>query len=97
MSASTSTPIGSFLQAVISIVQGDATKTALPVLLNFLTNISSITSSVNLAAQLAALQVNLLAALPNIEQAVIKDIAAILEADLQALVPTPAPSTPPAA
>jgi hypothetical protein len=81
----TTTSIGSFLQAVIAIIKADATKTVLPILVGFLSNISNNTSELNIIAQLTALEADLLAAEPNLEQAVIKDIVALLQQDLASL------------
>lgn len=81
----TTTSLGTLIQEAIAAAKNDAIKVGLPVLGSFFTNIGSNPSVANVTVQLAALQVNLLAALPNLEQAVIKDIAALLQAEITSL------------
>lgn len=89
----TTTSLGTFIQAALDIVKNDALKTALPVITGFFQNISANPSVSNLTAQLAALEVDLLAALPNLEQAVVKDLAALIQQEVTTLT-TPATPTP---
>jgi hypothetical protein len=93
--------ISAFVQAAITIVKDDALTGALPVLNGFFTNIQANPSTANLTAQSAALEVALLAALPNIEGQVIKDMAALVQSQIDALIaqnvtpvepPAPAPA-----
>lgn len=82
---STSTSIGTLLTAIVSAVKNDAIKTELPVINTFFQNLQANASQANVVAQLASLQVNLLASGPNVEQALIKDVAALLEQETAAL------------
>jgi len=82
---------GSLLSAILSAVKNDALKLALPIVSAFFTNIAANPDRLNILAQLAALQVNLLAALPNIEAALVKDIAAMLQAEIATLTATVKP------
>lgn len=77
--------IGALLQQILTAVKNDAIKTALPILNAFFQNISSNPSQMNIAAQLASLEVQLLAALPNLEAAVAKDVAALVQQEINTL------------
>lgn len=87
--ATTTTVLGNAVQTLLTVVKNDALSTALPVLVSFLQNIQNNASTSNLAAQVAALEVNLLAALPNLENSVVKDLAALVQQELSALTATP--------
>lgn len=89
---STPTPLGTLLQQIISAVEKDVVKDALPVINTFFTNIIANPANLNIVAQLAALQVNLLAALPTVESDVAKDVAALLQAYINNLITPPAPA-----
>jgi hypothetical protein len=76
--------LGQILTQLIAIVKADAAKSALPLLATFFTSIAGNPTAINIAAQLAKLEVGLLAALPGIEQDVLKEVAAIVSAEAQA-------------
>lgn len=77
--------ITAFLNQVIAFAKNDVLKAALPIISQFLTNVSSDPSTLNITAQLVALEGNLLAALPSTEAQVIKDINAVLQQQIAAL------------
>ena len=97
--ATSVTPLGTLIESIITVVKTDAVATGLPVVNNFFQSVAANPSTSNVAAQLAALDVNLLAAVPNLEAAVTKDIAALLQTEVQALAaqteapPTTAPAS----
>lgn len=68
-----------FFSQLIALLKSDSVATLLPPLMTFLQNVGSNTDSLNIAAQLAALQVNLLAALPTLEHDLVTGIAPLLE------------------
>lgn len=78
--------ISEALQQLISLAKTDALKAALPALATFLSNIAANPSGWNITAQLAKLQVDLITALPQIEQDLLKQIAALIQAEAQALL-----------
>jgi len=80
--------ISALLTSLIALVKADANKAALPAIATFFTNIASNPSSINIVAQLAKLEVDLIAALPGIEQAVLQQLATTLNTEAQALVPS---------
>jgi hypothetical protein len=90
------TSIGTVVSAILTVVKNNALAAALAPLNTLLTNVQQNADPVNLAAQAAAFQVNLLAAVPNLEQATVKDVAAIVQAEVNALAAsltqTPAPA-----
>lgn len=90
MATTASSAPGDFLQAVLQIIENDALKQLLPLLTSFLTNVGSNPSQMNIMAQLASLEVQALAALPNLEAAVVKDLAALIQAQVAKLTPTAA-------
>lgn len=66
-----------------------------PLLNNFFTNINSNPSIINVATQAAALEVALVAALPNAAEVVVKDLSTSAQKDLAAAPATAtAPATP---
>ena len=73
------------IQALLTIVKTDAQKTALPALLAFFQSAAANPSALNIAAALAKLNVDLLAALPGIEQDILKQIATLLENEIATL------------
>jgi hypothetical protein len=85
VAAASTTDFGTILKSLITIAKNDAIKDILPVLLAFGNNIASDTSELNIAAQLLKLQTDLLAAAPGLIKDEVKDINALLQADLQAL------------
>ena len=92
----TTTSLGTILESILTVVKNDALKTALPVVSTLLSNVMNNTDPLNLTAQAAAFQVNLLAAVPNLEQAVVKDIAVIVQAQVAALAASAATPAAPA-
>lgn len=82
--------LGALLQQILTAVKNDALKTALPIINNFFQSVSANPSQSNIVAQLAALQVNLLAAIPNLEESVAKDVATIMQTEVNTLVGTTA-------
>ncbi len=78
--------LGQIISQLVAIVKLDAAKSALPLLAAFFTSISVDPTAVNITAQLAKLEVDLLAALPAIEQDVLKELAALVSAEAQALL-----------
>ena len=82
------TSIGTVVSAILSVVKNNTLAAALAPLNTLLTNVQQNADPVNLAAQAAAFQVNLLAAVPNLEQATVKDVAAIVQAEVNALAAT---------
>lgn len=85
MSTTTTTPIGQLLQAIFNVAKNDLIKDALPALNKFFQSVAATPGTLNLAVQLAALQVDLLAAIPKLESDVVKDISVLIQADLQTL------------
>lgn len=77
--------IAAFLTQLIAIAKDDTLKIALPIIATFISNVAENTSGVNIVAQLGALQAELAAALPNDEQAIVKDVSTILQAEVTAL------------
>jgi hypothetical protein len=85
------TSLGTLVQSILDAVKNDALKDGLPVVNNFLQSIIANSSVSNIAAQAAALQVNLLAALPNFESDLAKDVAVIVQNAVNALTTSTAP------
>jgi len=91
----TATSLGGFLQAILNAVKGDVLKDGLPAINAFFTSIVNNPSQANILAQVAAVQVNLLAALPNLQMDVTKDLASIVQNEVNALLAsTAAPAKP---
>ena len=78
--------ISQVLEQLIALAKTDALKAALPALATFLTSISTNPTAINIVAQLAKLQVDLIGALPGIEQDVLKQIATTIQGKAQELV-----------
>ena len=83
--------IAQAIQQLIALAKADALKVALPALATFLTSIAANPSAINIVAQLAKLEVDLIAAAPGIEQSILGQLAATLHAEAQALI-APAPA-----
>jgi hypothetical protein len=81
----TTLALGTFLQSLITIVKTDALKDGLPIISAFFANISANPTQANIVAQLAVLEVSLMAALPNLESDIIKDLVALLQQQAAAL------------
>ena len=90
----TTTSLGAIAQQIIAAAKNDALKVGLPVVQAFLNDIIANPSQSNIVAQAAALEVNLLAALPNFEAALAKDLASIIQTEVNALVAAPATAAP---
>ena len=83
--------LSQIIASLIAIAKADAAKEALPALAAFFTSFSSNPTAINMVAQLAQLEVSLLAALPGIEQDVLKELATLVNTEAQALLaPKPA-------
>lgn len=87
------------LSSAVGTVQKDAVLNFLPVLNGFLTNIQANPSQENLVAQGMLVEPQLIAALPDFEAAAVKDLAAQIQAMLNAYATslTTAITSPPAA
>ena len=83
--------LSQIFQSVLAIVKADAAKTILPALAAFFTSVAANPSALNFAAALAKLNVDVLAALPGIEQDALTTIAGILNQEVQALATSAAP------
>ena len=70
--------IGQLIDQLIAIVKADAAKTILPLLANFFTSIAANPNELNITVQLTKLNVEVLAALPGLEQDVLKQIASTI-------------------
>ena len=75
------------ISQLLAIVKADAAKTVLPLLAAFFSSVAGNPTAINLAAQLAKLEVDLLAALPALEQEALKELATLVSVELQALLP----------
>lgn len=99
------TSLGTLLGSAVDIVKNDAIKSALPVVQQFLNSIIANPSEANILAQAGAFQVNLLAALPNLEAALASDLAKFIQVQINTLLSvtgqgasvSPASGPPPAA
>jgi hypothetical protein len=74
--------LGDALKSLVDLVKNDALKAALPPLAAFFTDVANNPSAVNVAVELAKLQVNLLAALPAVEKDVLTNIATMINNQL---------------
>lgn len=81
----TTSTLGTLIQSILTAVKNDAIAAALPVINTFFQAVIANPSPANVTAQVALLQVQLLAALPNLEMAVIKDVAALVQAEVATL------------
>lgn len=77
--------ISAIIQQLIQLAKTDAKKLVLPLLANFLTSVGNNPSEPNLIVQLAVLEAGLLAALPQIEQDEVKELAQLMIAEAQTL------------
>jgi hypothetical protein len=77
------------LTQLIAIAKTDVNKVLLPLIAAFFSSISTNPTQVNIAAQLAKLEVDVLAALPSIGQDVLAQFAALVNAEMQQLLATP--------
>jgi hypothetical protein len=77
--------IGQFLATALKTVQNDALKIVLPIIQGGLTNIIANPSPANIVAQKGLILAQFMAALPNLEAAVAKDLATQIQADIAAL------------
>jgi len=83
---SVTTQLGTFFQQVLTAVKTDVIKDALPVINAFLVSIEKNPSQANVVAQAMAFEVNLLAALPNLQVDVTKDVATLVQTELNTLL-----------
>jgi len=74
-----------FIAAIVSVIKNDALKAGLPALASFFTAVAADPSHANILAQIAKLEIDLIATVPSIEQDVFKQIAALIETEAQAL------------
>jgi hypothetical protein len=93
------TSIGTVLRAILTVARNNAVAAALAPVNTLLTSVQQNADPVNVVAQVAAFQVNLLAAVPNLEQATVKDVASIVQQEVNALAASlsqsaPAPAKP---
>lgn len=82
--------IGTLFSQLVAVAKNDAEKAALPILATFLTSIASNPSELNLVAQGGKALADLNAALPSIEQDLIKDLLTMIQAEAQAALAKPA-------
>lgn len=73
-----------------NLIKGVAAEIALPLVTSFATNVEANPTPANFAAQLVALKVELLAALPNLEQGLIKGAVTDLQNQVIPLLTTAA-------
>ncbi len=91
------TSIGTVLSTILQVVKDNTLAAALGPVNSLLTSVQTNADPVNLAAQAAAFQVNLLVAVPDLEQATVKDVAAIVQQQVNALAASLAAAKPAAA
>nr|WP_294525707.1 hypothetical protein [uncultured Rhodopila sp.] len=72
--------LAQIIASLKAILQADAAKTVLPILANFFSSVAANPSAVNFAVADAKLVADLLAALPSIEQDLLKQLATDLSA-----------------
>lgn len=77
--------LGDALKSLVDLAKNDALKQALPPLAAFFTDVANNPSGVNVAVELAKLQVNLLAALPAVEKDVLTSIATMINNQLASI------------
>lgn len=82
--------IAQILQQLIAIAKTDLNKAALPLIAAFFTNIAANPTALNITAQLTKLEVDLLAALPGIEQGLLAQLAALVNTQMQQVLTTAA-------
>lgn len=83
--------LNAIIVQLLAIAKNDALKSVLPLLAQFFTSISTDPTALNIAAQLASLEVGILAALPGIAQDELKGLADIVNTELQTLKTTHTP------
>jgi hypothetical protein len=81
--------IAQILSQLIAIAKTDLNKELLPVIATFFNSIATNPTQINIAAALAKAEVDLLAALPSIGQDVLKQLAALVNTQMQTLLATP--------
>jgi hypothetical protein len=85
MTTSPTTSLGSLLNNILTVVKDDTITGTLPAVNAFLQSVQANSSVENTTAQLLAFMVQLPATAPNVEAAIIKDVAGILQAEIDAL------------
>lgn len=98
MTATPTTSLGSLLNNILTVVKDDTISGTLPAINAFLQSVQANSSVENTTAQLLAFMVALPATAPTVESAIIKDVAGILQSEIDALAAqvtaktTPAPA-----
>ena len=82
--------IAQIIGQLIALAKTDVNKAALPLIAAFFSNIASNPTAMNITAQLTKLEVDLLAALPGIEQGLLAQLAALVNTQVQSLLTTAA-------
>lgn len=82
---------------IITVFKNDELKTVAPMLGNFLNSIAANPTALNIAAQAALLNSQVIAAQTDIGQDVLKSLASLVNTQVQALVAAQAPAATPAA
>lgn len=78
--------LSQLFQALLALVKTDEQKVLLPALAAFFASISTNPTAINVAAAFTKLQVDVLAAQPGIEQALLAEIAQVVNAAAQSAV-----------
>lgn len=78
--------LSAIFSSLVAIAKADAAKAILPSLAAFFNSIATNPTEINIVAQLAQLQVSVMAALPGIAQDELKAIASLLSAEATALL-----------
>lgn len=84
--------LSALFQAIINIAKTDALKPGLPALAAFFNTVAANPTAVNFTLALTKLEADLLAALPGVEQDILKQIAADVNAAAQHFLAPPAKS-----
>jgi len=82
--------IAQILSQLIAVAKTNINKAALPLIAAFFSNIAANPTALNITAQLTKLEVDLLAALPGIEQGLLAQLAALVNTQMQTLLSTAA-------
>ncbi len=78
--------LGSLFRSILDAVKNEALKIVLPLVQKFLADVAANPTQLNIVAKLGQLQVDLLAALPDLESSLAKDLSVILNNEIAALV-----------
>lgn len=74
------------IKAIIAAVKDDAKKVALPIVQQYFSDLASNSTQANVVAKTGKLLVDLQAAIPDLESAVIKDLSNILLGEINTLL-----------